>query len=79
MCELTFVVVDLLVDGKECVIDEICLNENLLVEFFLLQLMFKLGGEVILDVLNAIIIEAVILSSHYDLVDSRNVPLIVIS
>ena len=43
-----------------------------MVEFILLQLMFQLGGEVILDVLNAIIIEAVIFPGHYDLVDSRN-------
>ena len=53
-------------------IDQIGLNEHFLVEFILLQLMFQLGGEVILDVLNAIIIEAIILSCHNDLVDSRN-------
>ena len=53
-------------------IDKVGFNEHLLVEFILLQLMFQLGGEVILDVLNAIIIEAIILSSHDDLVDSRN-------
>jgi hypothetical protein len=64
--------VDLLVDGKEGMIDQVGFNEHLLVEFILLQLMFQLGGEVILDVQNAITIEPIILSSHYDLVYSRN-------
>ena len=53
-------------------VDQVGFNEYFLIEFILLQLMFQLGGEVILDVLNAIITEAIILSSHYDLVDSRN-------
>ena len=59
-------------------IDQIGLNEHLLVEFILLQLMFQLGGEVILDVLNAIIIEAIILSGHDDFVDSRNKSLLLL-
>jgi hypothetical protein len=64
--------VDLLVDRKESMVDQVGFNEYFLIEFILLQLMFQLGGKVILDVLNAIIIEAIILSCHYDLVDSRN-------
>jgi hypothetical protein len=53
-------------------INQVSFHEHLLVEFILLQLMFQLGCEIILDVLNAIIIEAIILSGHNDLVDSRN-------
>jgi hypothetical protein len=53
-------------------IDQVGLNEHLLVVFILLQLKFQVGCQVILDVLNAIIIEPIILSGHYDLVDPRN-------
>lgn len=53
-------------------IDQVGLNEHLLVVFILLQLKFQVGCQVILDVLNAIVIEAIILSGPDDLVDSRN-------
>jgi hypothetical protein len=59
-------------------IDQVGLNEHLLIVFILLQLKFQVGCEVILDVLNAIIIEAIILSGHYDLVDSRNKSLLLL-
>jgi hypothetical protein len=59
-------------------IDQVGLNKHLLIVFILLQLKFQVGCEVILDVLNAIIIEAIILSGHYDLVDSRNKSLLLL-
>ena len=59
-------------------IDQVGLNEHLLVVFILLQLKFQVGCQVILDVLDAIVIEAIILSGHDDLVDSRNESLLLL-
>jgi hypothetical protein len=59
-------------------IDQVGLNEHLLVVFILLQLKFQVGSQVILDALNAIIIEAIILSRPDDLVDSRNKSLLLL-